>query len=267
MSVFSSGGMDLLMQKSDNHKKNKYWTLVYIKEGIGMYLLESSLRALNKGDMMILPPNVFYSFVADDLGDEYNENIKAYVVRFDEGWLDELIKVFPMMSATVLRIKEIRNPLAVTGPKWMKIASLLETSAGQPQMVLNLLDHISTGKDVVRIQEVDNPEDINTVEKKKAMIDRYLSCNLRGKVTLEDVASYLGMNRIYFCMFFKTHYGENFSEHLNRRRIELSCRLLSGSTRDIPAIASECGFKTVPYFTRVFSRIMGTTPAKYRKSK
>ena len=76
MSVFSSGGMDLLMQKSDNHKKNKYWTLVYIKEGIGMYILESSLRALNKGDMMILPPNVFYSFVADDLGDEYNENIK-----------------------------------------------------------------------------------------------------------------------------------------------------------------------------------------------
>ena len=61
-------------------------------------------------------------------------------MRFDEGWLDDLIKVFPMMSATILRIKEIRNPLAVTGPKWMRIASLFENSAGQPQTVLTLLD-------------------------------------------------------------------------------------------------------------------------------
>lgn len=267
MSRYISGGMDLLTQKSDYQKKNNCWTLVYIKEGIGMYLLGTSLRTLNKGDMMILPPHVYYSFESDDLGDEYNENIKAHVMRFDEDWLDDLIKVFPMMSATILRIKEIRNPLAVTGPKWMRIASLFENSAGQPQTVLTLLDQISTGKDVIQIMDLDHHEDCDAVEARKAMIDRYLSCNLCSKVTLEDVASYVGMNRIYFCMFFKTHYKENFTEYLNRRRVELSCRLLSGSTKDIPAIASECGFRTVPYFTRVFSRIMGTTPAKYRKSK
>lgn len=232
-----------------------------------MYLLDSSLRALNKGDMMILPPHVYYSFEAGDLGDEYNENIKAYVMRFDDGWMDDLIKVFPMMSATILRIKEIRNPLAVTGPKWMKIASLFENFADQPQVILNLLDQISTDKDVIRIMDVGHPEYGNAIDKKKEMIDRYLSCNLCSKVTLEDIASYVGMNRIYFCMFFKTHYKENFTEYLNRKRVELSCRLLAGSIKDIPAIASECGFKTVPYFTRVFSRIMGTTPAKYRKSK
>ena len=268
MAGYISGGMDLLIQNSDNQKKNKYWTLVYIKEGIGMYILESSLRTLNKGDMMILPPYMYYSFCADDLGDEYNENINAYVVRFDEGWLDNLIKVFPMMSATILKIKEIRNPLAVTGPKWMKIASLFENSAGRPQTVLDLLDQLSTDKDVIRIMDIDDRQAAaDMVAERKDMIERYLSCNLCGKVTLEDVASYVGMNRIYFCMFFKTHYKENFTEYLNRKRVELSCQLLSGSTRDIPAIASECGFKTVPYFTRVFSRIMGTTPAKYRKSK
>lgn len=265
MSRYISGGMDLLTQKSDYQKKNNCWTLVYIKEGIGMYLLGTSLRTLNKGDMMILPPHVYYSFESDDLGDEYNENIKAHVMRFDEDWLNDLIKVFPMMSATILRIKEIRNPLAVTGPKWMRIASLFENSAGQPQTVLTLLDQISTGKDVIQIMDLDHHEDCDAVEARKAMIDRYLSCNLCSKVTLEDVASYVGMNRIYFCMFFKTHYKENFTEYLNRRRVELSCRLLSGSTKDIPAIASECGFKTVPYFTRVFSKFMGITPAKYRK--
>ena len=267
MSGYISGGLDLLNQKIDNQRKNNFWTIVYIKEGIGMYLLESSLRTLNKGDMMILPPRIYYSFNADDLGDEYNENITAYVLKFDEGWLDDLIKVFPMMSATILKIKEIRNPLAITGPKWMKMTSLFENFADQPQTVLNLLDQISTGTDVVGIMDVGHQQDVNAPDKKKEMIDRYLSCNLCGKVTLEDVASYVGMNRIYFCMFFKAHYKENFSEYLNRKRIELSCRLLSGSTKDIPAIASECGFRTVPYFTRVFSKFMGITPAKYRKSK
>lgn len=268
MSGYISGGIDLLTKKVDNQGKNNHWTLVYIREGIGLYLLGSSLRTLNKGDMMILPSNVYYSFVADDLGDEYNENIKAHVVRFDEDWMDDLLKVFPVMSDTVLKIKEIRNPLAVSGPKWMQIASVLDDfsrSAISPSGILELLKQISEASDVhpiidmIPTQEPDVPHKIE-------MINRYLSCNICGKVTLEDVSSYVGMSRTYFCMFFKNHFKENFSDYLNRKRIERACHLLARSSKDIPAISSECGFKTVPYFTRVFTKVAGTTPGRYRKN-
>ena len=105
------GGLDLLIENSDNQRKSKSWTLIYIKGGIGMYKLEGSLRSLNQGDMLILPPMIDSRFDSESLGDEYNENIDALVLQFNESWLDELINVFPSMSTTVLKIREIKSAL------------------------------------------------------------------------------------------------------------------------------------------------------------
>ena len=74
------------------------------------------------------------------------------------------------------------------------------------------------------------------------------------------------MNKIYFCTFFKTHFKEGFADYINRKRIEKARGLLSSTDKDIPSIASECGFKTLQYFTRVFTKYTGITPGKYLKT-
>lgn len=264
------GGIELLMENSENQRKNKNWSLIYIREGMGMYMLGSALRCLNQGDMMILPPMLDRRFDSASLGDEYNENIDALVLTFDDGWLDDLINVFPGMSTTILRIREIRNPLAVSGPKWMKMASLLNDLAtadpeSRPLMVLSIMNQISTDADVSPIINI-NPEEEFCIPQKIEMINRYLNCNLRNKITLEEVSSYVKMSRTYFCMFFKSHFKEGFADYVNRKRIEKACQMLKGTNKDMDTIVSECGFKTIPYFTRVFTKVMGTTPGKYKAS-
>ena len=218
------GGIELLMENSENQRKNKNWSLIYIREGMGMYMLGSALRCLNQGDMMILPPMLDRRFDSASLGDEYNENIDALILTFDDGWLDDLINVFPGMSTTILRIREIRNPLAVSGPKWMKMASLLNDLAtadpeSRPLMVLSIMNLISTDADVSPIINI-NPEEEFSIPQKIEMINRYLNCNLRNKITLEEVSSYVKMSRTYFCMFFKSHFKEGFADYVNRKRIE-----------------------------------------------
>ena len=264
------GGIELLMENSENQRKSKNWSLIYIREGMGMYMLGSALRCLNQGDMMILPPMLDRHFDSASLGDEYNENIDALVLTFDDGWLDDLINVFPGMSTTILRIREIRNPLAVSGPKWMKMASLLNDLAtadpeSRPLMVLSIMNQISTDADVSPIINI-NPEEEFSIPQKIEMINRYLNCNLRNKITLEEVSSYVKMSRTYFCMFFKSHFKEGFADYVNRKRIEKACQMLKGTNKDMDTIVSECGFKTIPYFTRVFTKVMGTTPGKYKAS-
>ena len=264
------GGIELLMENSENQRKSKNWSLIYIREGMGMYMLGSALRCLNQGDMMILPPMLDRRFDSASLGDEYNENIDALVLTFDDGWLDDLINVFPGMSTTILRIREIRNPLAVSGPKWMKMASLLNDLATadpefRPLMVLSIMNQISTDADVSPIINI-NPEEEFSIPQKIEMINRYLNCNLRNKITLEEVSSYVKMSRTYFCMFFKSHFKEGFADYVNRKRIEKACQMLKGTNKDMDTIVSECGFKTIPYFTRVFTKVMGTTPGKYKAS-
>ena len=96
------GGMDMLTKHAENQKTNIFWTLVYIRKGIGMYLLDSDLRPVNQGDILLLPPRISYSFSAAELGDEYNANIDAVVLRFDNAWLTDLLAVFRTMNQVVL---------------------------------------------------------------------------------------------------------------------------------------------------------------------
>lgn len=263
------GGIDLLTKHAENQKTNIYWTLIYIRKGIGMYLLDSDLRPVNEGDIILLPPKVSYSFSEAELGDEYNTNVDAVILRFDNAWLADLLAVFKTMNKVVLKIREIVDPHAVEGPKWMKMSALLDelSKAGasrQAVIILDLLELISSRKDLVRILRSEHSESL-TLEEKKERIERYVSTNVFGKVSLEEVASYLGMNRTYFCLFFKKHYGKGFADYLNDLRVDKAAAMLLQGDRQIAEIARECGFKTAAYFTRAFRRSRGMTPGEYRK--
>ena len=263
------GGIDLLTKHAENQKTNIYWTLIYIRKGIGMYLLDSDLRPVNEGDIILLPPKVSYSFSEAELGDEYNTNVDAVILRFDNAWLADLLAVFKTMNKVVLKIREIVDPHAVEGPKWMKMSALLDelSKAGasrQAVIILDLLELISSRKDLVRILCSEHSESL-TLEEKKERIERYVSTNVFGKVSLEEVASYLGMNRTYFCLFFKKHYGKGFADYLNDLRVDKAAAMLLQGDRQIAEIARECGFKTAAYFTRAFRRSRGMTPGEYRK--
>ena len=263
------GGMELLTQSAETQKTNVYWTILYIRRGIGMYILDSNLRPINQGDVILLPPKVAYSFCSKDLGDEYNINVDAVVLRFDNAWLTNLLSVFGTMNEVVLKLREMKNPCAVEGPKWMRLSALLnELSVANPSkkavLIIEILELISSPKDLVQILQSTHSLDISHNEK-IIKIDRYISTNLLGKISLEEVASYLGMNRTYFCMFFKKHYGKGFADYVNDLRVDKASSLLLNGDRTIADIARECGYKTVPYFNRAFKRSKGVTPGAYRK--
>ena len=258
-----------LIKLSDNQKNNRSWTLVYIKMGVGMYLLDGSLRCLNEGDLILLPPRVSYSFSSEQLGDEYNINLDATVLRFDNAWLDALVAAFPVSGEMVLRIKEIRNPFAIEGPKWVKLSRLLDSILScdrreQPAMIFAILSLISTQDDYMLIKSV-NECDSQDIAERKAKIDRYLECHYYNKVSLEEISKSVGMSRTYFSIFFKTHYKEGFSDYLTRLRVEKASVLLLHTDKSLPAIAAETGFKTVQYFTRAFKKVKGDTPAAFRR--
>ena len=236
-----------------------------------MYMLDSSLLCLNEGDLLILPPGVQFCFSSKELGDEYNINLKAVVLRFDNAWLDSVLAAFPMFSDAVLKIKELRSPFTVWGPKWMKLSSLLDDAlfscdpSNQPVKVMEILLQLSSPDGYTPIKDMKDC-DMQTLAVRKEKIDRYLECNCYGKISLEDISRYVGMSRTYFSQFFRTHYKEGFADHLTRVRVEKASVMLLHTDKQIPAIAQECGFKTVQYFTRAFKKVKGVTPGVFRRN-
>ena len=267
---YKVGQVDQLIQLAENQKSNKFWTLVYIRSGVGMCLIDGQLTCLNEGDILFFPPRVAYSFSSSDLGDEYNANISVVILRFDGVWLDSLLKTFQSLSSAVLALKERHTPLMVVGPKWMKMSVLMsELCSTDPYneviLVLDLIRYLSQDSDMIPLSaSVPQPTDLSS---RKEKIERYVSCHLYQKISLDEISAYAGMNKTYFCLFFKKHYGMPFTDYLNQKRLEKASAMLLKPDVSVADVAVACGYPTVTYFNRIFRKYKGITPSEFRKSK
>ena len=92
----------------------------------------------------------------------------------------------------------------------------------------------------------------------------YLERNFRNKLNLAGVARILGTSVSSLEHKFKAETGRTVVESLRRIRIEQSVPLL---LRNVPlkAIAEATGFPNEFYYSKVFRRECGKSPAEYRK--
>lgn len=89
--------------------------------------------------------------------------------------------------------------------------------------------------------------------------------NFQNKITLEDVANYMGYSKYYFCNKFKLITGTTYQKYLESVRISHACRLLINNT-SITETCFKCGFSNVSYFIKVFKKIQGLSPKQYTES-
>jgi AraC-like DNA-binding protein len=260
---YKIGDFSILSEKTDNKLINPSWILIYVRKGSGLYLYEGKLMCINESDVLLLPPSSSCSFKASVLGDEYNANVEASVICFDRQWLESLLRVFPHTSQVILALRELTFPSNIVGIKWFKLSDLMnQIQVCRPEeksvLTLKILELISDPEDVNPISERTSP--VPETKDKIAKIDRFISCNLHRKFSLEEIAAYTGMNRTYFCLFFKKHYGHSLSDYVNKNRVEMAVTMLKQGNIAVSDVANACGFPTVTYFNRVFKKIKGVTP-------
>lgn len=90
------------------------------------------------------------------------------------------------------------------------------------------------------------------------------------ELRLNDLALKLGTNRTYVSQLINKKTNSNFSEYINLHRIEYAKKSLSSENAEhltLDEIALKSGFSSQSSFYRVFMKIEGTSPAKYRMQK
>jgi AraC-like DNA-binding protein len=86
------------------------------------------------------------------------------------------------------------------------------------------------------------------------------------RVTLDDVAEILCVERTYCCRVFREVTGLCFTEWDRRRRIGIAMIMLHSSDASITSIASSCGYIDLTTFERNFRKFVGVSPTHYRLS-
>ena len=57
----------------------------------------------------------------------------------------------------------------------------------------------------------------------------------------------------------------NYTDYLNRFRVEKACRDLIYSNKNVTQVATENGFNNIQYFSKIFKKYMECTPKQYQK--
>jgi len=94
-----------------------------------------------------------------------------------------------------------------------------------------------------------------------------IEANLDKSLTNAGLAADSGYGAEHFGRLFKQTAGITLHQFVIVRRIDRAQDLLANTTRPIAEIAHECGFSDQVHLTRVFGRIVGTTPASFRKER
>jgi AraC-like DNA-binding protein len=96
--------------------------------------------------------------------------------------------------------------------------------------------------------------------------ERYIWENYTTKISLKEAAKAAGLSAPYFSSIFKKEMGENFSNYLNRLRVERAMAMLTGTAKPLNEIAKLCGFEDQSWFSKTFKKMTGASPGKYRET-
>ncbi len=94
----------------------------------------------------------------------------------------------------------------------------------------------------------------------------YIAKHIYGKLLLPEIAGAAGLHPGYFSRIFAGQMGMTVMEYVMQEKVRVSCNLLKYSNQPIAVIAEYMNLSPQSYFTRIFKKVMGETPARYRKT-
>ena len=93
----------------------------------------------------------------------------------------------------------------------------------------------------------------------------YVSKNYKERISLKMISDDLHISTPYLSTLFKKEMGKTFSDFLTHFRIKKSKSMLTETSMSITEIAMLSGFEDQSYFNKVFKKVTGMTPKKYRE--
>jgi AraC-like DNA-binding protein len=93
----------------------------------------------------------------------------------------------------------------------------------------------------------------------------YVEANIGSNIRADDLAQIGRLSLGHFFRAFRRSFGEPPLMYISKRRVCRAQTLMLSSRAPLSQIALECGLCDQPHFTRVFRKIVGVTPARWRR--
>lgn len=221
------------------------------------------------GQVVLTGPRLPHNWLSMDLP-EGGVPERDLVIQFRHEPIEASSKHIPELREVLPLLERAKNGIEFFGidviaqAHWRKVKSLngLQRFAAFCEF-LSALSR-STDYRLLSTTQLQCFDDFDQINQINAIVAR-LTNNLAEPLSAADVARDLGMSESRFSRFFKRATGNNFTDFVNRVRINRACHLLMETDRYISDIGYEVGFNNMANFNRRFLDLKGITPSEYRK--
>jgi len=95
----------------------------------------------------------------------------------------------------------------------------------------------------------------------------FIHFHFAEKISLDDVAKAVSLNRDYLCRLFRQETGEPMFRYINDLRMQKAARLIGEGYTYMRGVAADVGIDDQFYFARVFKKYHGVPPSEYGKRR
>jgi len=113
-------------------------------------------------------------------------------------------------------------------------------------------------------------ESLSAKNNQHDMVDdaiHFMRENIHKRLTLKEIAGFTGFSSSHFSSLFQKKTGYSPLNYLSQLKIQQACHYLDFTDMKINQISALIGLDDPFYFSRIFTKIMGSSPSEYRRLK
>jgi AraC-like DNA-binding protein len=267
---------------SFNYHSHQEYEIYFFHSGECKYTINNQIFELKPGDIILLDGLTLHK-ANPRIGSPYVRS----VLHFSPKWIQEIVTVlgvpnlldpFQKLNNFLLRtgygedgqfVEEKMKQISALWGQWSK-----EQQKSNKNELLEAEIKLHLVQLLVRIYKM-SQKDLALLTTKKTekeihaeAIASWINHHYMEKVSLDQISTELNLSKYYTSHVFKEITGFTVMEYVMGCRLKQVKYLLEMEPeRSLAEVARSSGFESIAHFSRFFKEKVGTTPARYRKSK
>lgn len=259
LKVYQYGYEECVPEHAYGPANRDHYLLHFIRSGKGTFFCENKSYTLSAGQGFLISPNIITSYRADAnnpwtyswIG--FNgTNAESYLSQTGLSIENPVFKyqdanAFSQIFSELKKLNRntVVGQIRMIGYLYMLLALLMENTS---LLSLQGKAFFSSKEEYVK----------NAVS--------YIQTNYSRKLSVEEIANFIGLNRSYFGVIFKELTGMSPQDFIIDFRIDKAKKLLSDMSMNIGDVSRSIGYEDPLTFSKIFKKNVGVSPNAYRKN-
>ncbi len=235
--------------------------LIYCLAGKGWVSSGEKHQPVIKGDLLLIPAHLRHEYGADP-----EDPWSIYWCHATGEFIEECSRRISQRSLNPVDSKEPENYAILPSTISPQLLSRFQEMFKIAERSLSMLELLKLSElyrsvllEALQLQ-VTRSETVSIID----AVYHYFEEHLHESITLEELASQVSMSKYHFSRVFSQQTGMSPIECFIRFKMQYACSLLDTENSPISEIAAVVGYQDPYYFSRIFKKMIGYSPQRYR---